>query len=341
MSESRRFKFSLESAISKAVVLCILVILTGTFGFEYIEGWSIWESFFFTLYTLTTVGYDDAEISKYGQFFTAFLMIGGIGSMSYAISHIVQYAAAKAVDTEKKMITKASRLRDHCIVCGLGRTGHHIIRRLDDQCVPVVAIDSDEHLVKEARDRGIIAILGDGTQDRILIDAGIKTANAIAAASSCDSTNAMICLTAKALAPNIMITARAEDEDSINKLSRAGADTVISPTRYGGDGIAESMLHPMIADILYCSKGENDGKLHFREIPITNENKRSGRTISEIIAGYESIAYIAARKPDGQFQMRPGTDQVLDNGDFLLVAGQNEDLAAIAHALPLQKKTAA
>ncbi|MBO6512756.1 MAG: potassium channel family protein [Phycisphaerales bacterium] len=341
MSKERRFNFSLESAISKAIVLCVLVVLTGTFGFEYIEGWSAWDSFFFTLYTLTTVGYDDAEISKNGQFFTAFLMIGGIGSVSYAISHIVQYAAAKAVDTEKKMISKASKLSGHCIVCGLGRTGLHIIRRLDDQAATVVAIDPDEELIQAARDRGIIAIRGDATQDKALIDAGIKSASSIAAATSSDATNALICLTAKALAPEIPIAARAEDEDSISKLSRAGAQSVISPTRYSGDSIADSMLHPMIADVIYGSVTQSSNKLHFREIPITDDNKRSGRTISDIIGQYQSVAYIASRKPDQPFTMRPPTDHVMQNGDFLLIAGHEEDLAAIEFGAFAQLNAAA
>ncbi len=339
--QSKRFQLGLDSPIARALMLCISVLTIGTLGFTWIEQWGIWDSFFFTLYTLTTVGYDDHQMSITGQRFAAFLMIGGIGSVSYALSQIVQYAASKAVDTEKKMITKANRLSNHCIVCGLGRTGFHIISRLDEQAVPVVAIDSDEALVKIARDRGIITILGDATHDKAFHDAGISRAIAVAAATSSDSTNAMICLTARAIAPGIAISARAEEEDSINKLSRAGADAVISPTRYGGEGIADSMLRPSVAEVLYGSHFECDKKLHFREIPITNENNRAGLTISDLIENFPSIAYIASRKQSGDYDMRPGTSRVLENGDHLLIAGQSQDLAEIERYIPEQQKTAA
>jgi len=330
-----------DSAVTRALLVCTFVLLFGTTGYIYIEGWDPWHAFFFTLYTLTTVGYGDDGISESAQKFTAVLMIGGIASVSYTLSQIVQYATSKAIDTEKQMINKAAKLQEHCIVCGLGRTGYHVIQRLDDQGIPVVVVDNDEQLVKQARDRGIIAILGDATHDKSLIDAGINRATAIAATTSSDSINAMICLTAHALAPDIPIAARAEDEDSINKLTRAGAKSVISPTRYGGEGIADSMLRPMVADVLYGTKDEGDNKLHFRELPITKDNNRSGLTIAQLIEGYPSIAYIASRNTSGQFDMRPGTDQVLNDGDFLLVAGQNKDLAAISCSIPQRKRPAA
>ena len=339
--QPKRFLRGLESPLARALVLCVGVLTLGTLGFAWIEHWGIWDSFFFTLYTLTTVGYDDHEMSVTGQIFAAVLMIGGIGSISYALSHIVQYAATKAVDTEKRMITKANKLSNHCIVCGLGRTGFHIIQKLDDEGIPVVAIDKSEQHIKKARDRGIIVIDGDATCDKTLEFAGIKRASALAAATSSDSTNAMICLTANALAPNLPISARAEEEDSINKLARAGASSVISPARYGGVGIVDSMLRPTVADILYGSHHEGEKRLHFREIPITVENKRAGFTISQLIEDYPSVAYIAARDATSEYTMRPGTEHVLQNGDFLLIAGQSNDLAAIERSIPVQKKTAA
>ncbi len=340
-TQSKRFLLRLDSPIARALVLCISVLTIGTLGFTWIEHWGVWDSFFFTLYTLTTVGYDDHEMSITGQRFAAFLMIGGIGSVSYALSQIVQYAATNAIDTEKRMITKANKLSNHCIVCGLGRTGLHVIQRLDEQGIPIVAIDRDEKLVKQARDRGIIAIIGDASHDKAFHDAGILRAYAVAAATSSDAANVMICLTARALAPEIIISARAEDEDSINKLTRAGATSVISPTRYGGEGIADSMLRPSVAEVVYGSHHEGDKKLHFREIPITNENNRAGLSISDLIQNFPSIAYIASRNANGQYNMRPGTEHVLLDGDYLLIAGQNQDLAAVERYFPEYQKTAA
>lgn len=331
----------IDPALKRALSVCTLVVLFGTAGFTWIEGWGTWQSFFFTLYTLTTVGYGDNGISENGQRFTAILMIGGIASVSYSLSQIVQYATSKAIDTEKQMVNKANKLYDHVIVCGIGRTGQRVIQRLNEEGIPLVATDTNEQLVKAAKDNGVIAFLGDSTLDRVLLDAGVKRASAIAATTSSDPTNAMICLTAKALNPDVRIIARAEGEDSIDKLTRAGASSVISPSRFGGDGIVESILHPCVAEVLFDSHSSSQEKLHFREIPIDASSVNVGREIGSLLSKHPKIVMISIRETGGHFTMRPPGSHVLKAGEFLLVAGLDADVAKLDGCDYLQKCRAA
>lgn len=338
----RLFKpVGIDPALKRALSVCTLVVLFGTAGFTWIEGWGIWQSFFFTLYTLTTVGYGDNGISENGQRFTAILMIGGIASVSYSLSQIVQYATSKAIDTEKQMVNKANKLNDHVIVCGIGRTGQRVIQRLNEEHIPLVATDTNEHLVKAAKDKGVIAFLGDSTLDRVLLDAGVKRASAIAATTSSDPTNAMICLTAKALNPDVRIIARAEGEDSIDKLTRAGASSVISPSRFGGDGIVESILHPCVAEVLFDSHSSSQEKLHFRELPIDAGSVNVGREIGSLLSNHPKIVLISIRETGGHFTMRPPGSHILKAGEFLLVAGLDADVAKLDGCGYLQKCRAA
>lgn len=339
--DNSRIPIHIDPAVKRALFVSVLVVLFGTAGFTWIEGWSPWQSFFFTLYTLTTVGYGDNGLSEYGERFTAVLMIGGIASISYSLSQIVQFATSKVIDTEKQMINKAHKLHDHVIVCGIGRTGLRVIHRLQEQNIPLVATDTDEHLVKAARDEGIIALIGDSTLDSVLIDAGIKRASAIAATTSSDPTNAMICLTGKALNPDVRIIARAEGDDSVDKLTRAGASAVISPTRFGGDGIAESILHPCIAEVLYGSSATAEEKLQFRELPITPKSQHAGQQIGEVLKQHPKIVLISIREAQGHFTMRPSGSHLLKAGEFLLVAGLDEDISKLKGCDYLDKRKAA
>ncbi|MGJ8636399.1 MAG: potassium channel family protein [Phycisphaerales bacterium] len=338
----RLFKpIEIDPALKRALSVCTLVIMFGTAGFTWIEGWGIWQSFFFTLYTLTTVGYGDNGISESGQRFTAILMIGGIASVSYSLSQIVQYATSKAIDKEKHMINKAKKMNDHVIVCGIGRTGIRVIQRLQEQSIPLVATDTDKDLVERARDQDIVAFLGDSTLDHVLIDAGITRASAIAATTSSDSTNAMICLSAKALNPTIRIIARAEADDSVEKLTRAGADSVINPSRFGGDGIAESILHPCVAEVVFGTHTDPVEKLHFRELPIDQGSKYEGRELSELLSNHPAVVLISIRETGGHFTMRPPGTHVLNAGEFLLVAGLDADVAKLEGCHYLEKCKAA
>jgi voltage-gated potassium channel len=300
-------------------VVCAVVII-GTAGFTWIEGWSPWKSLFFTLVTLTTVGYGDYGLSSHGEKFAAVLLVGGIATVSFTLSQVLQRVMTKVAHPELRMIDKARLLKGHVVVCGLGRTGKRIIDRLTDAGMTVTAIDNNETLVQDAQNRGIIAIRGDATNDETLYKAGLDNAASIAAVTSSDAVNAMICLSAHAIAPDVNIVARAEDESAICKLQRAGAHEVLSPATYGGDGIAQQILHPQVASLMPGIHSSNE-LLSFTEYVIEDDT-----TIAQLGAVYPRLVFIASRGIDGSVTLRPRGDKRLRTGEVLIIAGDPSDV---------------
>lgn len=319
-------------AVKRSLLLCSAVILFGAAGFMWIEGWSTWRSLFFTLVTLTTVGYGDYGLTEAGQRFAAILMIGGIASVSYAATQLIQHATNLAMHPESRMIKQASKMSNHHIICGLGRTGQRVMRKLAVEGFETVAIDSNQTIIARLREEGFIVLDGDAADDHTLLAAGVKRAAAVAAVTSCDAANAMICLSARALAPNIAITARAEGDESIHKLRRAGASIVISPSRYGGDGVAQSMVRPELARLLFGDDEHNADSLQFAEFSITRQSPQLGRTISDFGADHPRIVFVAAKSNDGGLVMRPAPAHVLNEGDVLIIAGTTQDVANVGVA---------
>ncbi|MDF1810236.1 MAG: potassium channel protein [Phycisphaerales bacterium] len=313
-------------------MVCSLVVVIGTAGYTWIEGWTAWQSLFFTLVTLTTVGYGDYGLSEQGERFTAILMIGGIASVSYAASQFIQYATTCVMQPEHRMIQKAKRLSGHYIVCGLGRTGQRVMTLLREEGISFVAIDPDEGLVEQARNEGVIAICGDATTDRVLLDAGVERAGAIAAVTSQDSVNAMICLGTRALCPKIKISARAEGDDSVQKLKRAGANTVINPARYGGDGIAQSLIHPETVGLLFdCGDGATRA-LQFSEIVVDQESHLINQRIIDFGVSNPNVVIVGILETNGEFSMRPDTKRRLADGDILFIAGSVVNEKALSNS---------
>ncbi len=320
-----------DPVVRRSLLLLCAVVVFGTAGYTWIEGWSPWRSLFFTLVTLTTVGYGDYGLTENGERFTAVLMIGGIGTVSYTAGLILQNIMARATHPERRMIEKARKLQDHHIICGLGRTGERVITKLLEDGAAVVAIDSDPHRVAEAQTRGIVAFEGDATSDQALQDAGIERASAVAAVTSADAVNALICLTARALAPKVPIIARAEDEPSICKLRRAGATNVISPSSYGGDGIAENMLRPEVARLLPGLQGGTDA-LSFAQIAISPQSPHLGEAIIQLGKRHPRLAIVAIRDASGDVTTHPEPAHTLALGEVLVVAGTGEDVAELKTA---------
>lgn len=311
-----------DPIIVRSLLVATVVILLGTAGYSWIEGWTPWQSLFFTLVTLTTVGYGDYGLSPSGERFTAVLMVGGIATISFTFSQILQRILTKISQPEIRMNELARQCRDHVVLCGLGRTGLRIADRLEEGGAQIVGIDSDESKVEALRQRGMIAITGDATSDETLERAGLANARAIAVATASDAANAMICLSAHAIAPDTPIVARAEDETSICKLKRAGATEVLSPTSYGGDGIAQHILHPGVASILPgLHENENEG-IVFVEYKVTEPDM----TIAKLGARHPRLIFIAHRTKDGKSRLRPEGSTQLLQGDAVVIAGACDEI---------------
>ena len=75
-----------------ALGLIIFLLVLGTFVFNYIENWSYINSFYFSVSTLTTVGYGDLvpshDISK---IVTSIYVLLGVGIFLYSISIVSEH----------------------------------------------------------------------------------------------------------------------------------------------------------------------------------------------------------------------------------------------------------
>ena len=114
------------------ISLIVFVIGVGTIGYMSIEGWGFWDSFYMTVITLTTVGYREIhDLSFNGRLFTIVLLIGGAGTVFYALStgaRFVLEGELQEIYGRKRLEKKLRDLRDHYIVCGYGRMGKIIAK---------------------------------------------------------------------------------------------------------------------------------------------------------------------------------------------------------------------
>jgi voltage-gated potassium channel len=61
-------------------VTALVLLITGTIFWNRIEGWSLVDSFYFSVITLATVGFGDfTPETTFGKLFTAFYVMSGVG----------------------------------------------------------------------------------------------------------------------------------------------------------------------------------------------------------------------------------------------------------------------
>src|SRR2546423_5854937 len=226
-------------------------LLFGTVGFHLIEGWSLVDSLYVTVQTLTTVGYGDlTPRNGTGRLFAVVVMLTGVGGVALAVSTIVQSVVQSelvATFGQRRRSRMISKLSDHFIICGSGRVGSHLVRDLVRTEQPFVVIENNQQRAAEFSQRGINVLVGDATLEESLREAGVERARGLAACLPNDADNVYVVLTARDLNPRLHIVARAAEEQAEAKLLRAGANHVVAPTIIGGPPlagfVAETLLH--------------------------------------------------------------------------------------------------
>jgi len=308
-------------------------LLLGTIGFHLIEGWSIADSLYVTVQTLTTVGYGDlTPRNGSGRLFAVVVMLVGAGGVALAVSTIVQsIVQLELVWTfgQRRRSRKMSKLRDHFIICGSGRVGSHLVRDILSANESFVVIEKDQQRAAEFSQRGVNVLVSDATLEETLRDAGVEHARGLATCLPDDADNVYVVLTARDLNPHLRIVARAAEEQAEGKLLRAGANHVIAPTIIGGHRMAVALTKPAVNEFI-DSITANELGLGFEQVevdassPLVGQELRSTKIRSEL-----DVIIVSIRRRDGQVIFNPAGEAIIENGDILIAIGRAESLAKL------------
>ena len=330
LSPLPRFLLPSRARIRIVMMAVLLAILLGTVVFHLLEGWSILDSLYVTVQTVTTVGFGDlTPRTAIGRLFATFFMILGVGVVLYALTSTVQSIVHSELFARYGHSRKMSKLRDHFIICGAGRVGSHLIRSLRAVDGVFVVIESDQRKVEALMNLGIPTLVRDATLEESLIEAGVQHARGIATCLPDDADNVYVVLTARDLNPRIHIVARAAEEQAESKLIRAGANRVVAPTIIGGHRMAMALTKPAVGDFL-DSVTANDLELGFEQLEVDPVSSLVGRKLSETVIRSElNIVVVSIRRDDGEIIFNPSGETKIEGGDMLIAIGNPESLSRL------------
>ena len=230
-----------------AVILVLSVLVLGTIGYMLIEHLSFVDAFYTTINMIATVGNVVHPLAEPGRIFTIFVIIAGVGSLLYTfgsgMEFVIEGHFSEAI-RRRLMENKIGALRNHYLVCGLGRVGSQLAEELAAARLPFVVIDEQESNVRSGIERGYLALQGDATGDDVLREAGIQYARCLLVATDNDAHNISITLSARHLNSKLFIVARANHIETEAKLKLAGADRVLSPYIIAGHRMANLAIQP-------------------------------------------------------------------------------------------------
>ncbi len=319
--------------ILRGIGILILILVVGTIGYHFIEGWSFFDSLFMTVTTITTVGYREIHpLSTAGTIFTMVLILGGVGTALYILSTLVWHILEGELGIRmgrQRMEAKIKRLRNHIILCGYGRVGEAIAKTLLQQEAKLVVIDRNESCANRAKQAGHLTIFDDATRDDVLRQAKIETARGLITAFGDDADNVYTTLAAHELNPTLPIIARASNEDAKKKLQQAGAHRVMAPEIIGGERMAMLALRPAAVESIETVLFGRNQQLLVEEIEIGENSQLIGATIEEIEDRFPGVVILALKRGDGSLSTRPKAGATVPPRGSLVAFGTSEQLHSI------------
>jgi voltage-gated potassium channel len=316
------------------------VLVLGTAGYQLIEGRAFFDSFYMALISLTTVGYGEVwELTPRERVFTSILLMVGVTVVFASIgimSDLVLQLELENFFGRKRTQRMLKRLDQHYIVCGAGRVGRGVIRELQRGKVPVALIDSSAERAHWAEEIGVPTLIADATLDKTLIEAGIERAKGLVAAIGSDAENVYVTLTARGLNPNLLIVARATDEQAEDKLRRAGAATVFTPYTFIGHRLAQAMLRPHVLsflDVASAFKGA-DLDLDLEQMRVSEGSSVAEKTLEQSqLRQRFGVIVLAIMRQDGAMTFNPAGQTKIQSSDVLIVMGERSKLKKMEREL--------
>lgn len=211
-------------------------------------------------------------------------------------------------------------------VIGLGQFGSHLAKQLAGPPLncEVLAVDSSERRVAELRDH---------VQQAVICDARDLSALKSIVSASCDE--AIVSL-GESMEPSILCTlhlhqigvkkirCKAVSEDHALILRSIGAHEIIFPERETAERTARRVAYPSLVDYFPF---EEDHRIMEIQLP----NKLDGKRLAEtgLRSDYQLLVLATKRADTGAFRFIPGADDVVREGDILIVLGREVNLARL------------
>lgn len=328
----------LANRLFVVVAWLFFTLSTGAAGYWIIEGWNLVDSLYMSVITVTTVGFEEVQpLSPAGRAFTAFLILIGVGGITFSFATIANYLIAgefRGYLGARKMKRLISSMSNHYIVCGFGRMGQEVCKELTRERRPFIVVDQNEESIEKARELGYTSLNGDPGLDETLRECGIDKAIGLAAVSDDDAKNLMVVISARGLKQNVAVVARVSGEDAPEKFVRAGAGKVFLPYLTGGRRIAQMLVRPavvgFIEDILH---DESSTGMLMENFTVEEGSELEGKTLAEAGIREKTGAHVVGLQREVGLVADFNPRTVLEAGDTVIAIGKRQQLDRLLDTL--------
>ncbi|MFH1862489.1 MAG: Trk system potassium transporter TrkA [bacterium] len=211
------------------------------------------------------------------------------------------------------------------IIIGAGEIGFHLAKELSREHHDVVIIEANsERLQRVSQNLDVLTLQGDGTRQKLLVEAGIKSADMLIAVSDSDQTNILACMIAREFGVKTKI-ARIRDhelsgQDSILAPERIGIDLMIHPELEAARETIRLIRHPQATEVIEFF----EGKVELLGLKLSETSPVVGKTLIEIGQSFAALPFRMAAIARGAQTLIPRGEQRVEEGDLIYVVTRQD-----------------
>ncbi len=228
--------------LKTSIALLVLIVMIGTAGFHFLESADLVTSFYWTIVTITTLGYGDVVPQTIGgRIFTIIIIISGVSVALYTFTAAMAFSMEGELKTilgVSKMQEKIGKMTGHAIICGYGKVGKNIVSNLIKEKIPFVVIEKENAAIEILSRNNLLYVVGDATYQETLDMAGTSRGKVLISCLSNDADNLYVIMEAREMNPKIRLIMRASRPESVKRFLKLGADKVILPEEAGANQMA-------------------------------------------------------------------------------------------------------
>lgn len=324
----------MQSTVRKILIGTVFFVLTtvvAVLGYWW-SGWTLLESIYMVTITIYGVGYGEVRPIEDPRLmvFTIGVILAGCTSAIYVMGGLIQLITEGELNRvlgARRMSMGIEKLSNHVIVCGYGRVGRILAEDLKEAGQEFVVIDTDKERLQEAEESGMFVIVGDATQEDVLISAGVERARTLASVLPNDAANIFITLSASEVNPDMEIIARGESPSTEKKLLRSGAKRVVLPAAIGAARIARLITRPSAEQFLSnafdhetLNEDLHQIGLQVSEFSVDIDSEFIGHSILDLTFGRPNqFVVIAVRHANESVTRNPDPDYEIQAQDTVIV----------------------
>ena len=309
----------------------LAVIALGILGYLAM-GWDLSDALFMVVITISGVGYNEVHplLTTAERAHTILVIALGMTAVAYTLAGFIQLLTEGEIRRllgHKRMRRQIDMLTGHTILAGYGQVGALVGEELAAAELPFVVIDRAADRLVEVERHGFFYVEGDATEEQTLLDAGLQRARVLVTVMPSDAENVFLTLTARQMAPDVIIVARADQPSTQKKLRQAGANHVVLPAAIGAHRIVSLLTNPSAVEFAELVTKRSSLAIEMEDILIHPRGTLTGRSLRDADIGNQTgVIVIAVKRADGGVEFPPTGDTPFAPGDSIVVLGRRSNL---------------